>query len=878
MLGRCLRLWLSRNFKKSRHGRRPRFCPCLESLEGRITPVTVNLSASADDTLYQDPNGQLSNGAGQHFYAGDTVQTANFIRRGALKFNLAAVPVGSIVLSASLTLNMSKTISGAESVALHPALKNWGEGTSNAAAGGAGSGEGDGVQATSGDVTWLFTFFNSQRWSSAGGDFGPVSAATSVGGVGSYQWSGAGVIADVQQWVNNPAADFGWILTGNEASKGSAKQFDTKENANPADRPLLTITYTLPNPDLVVAKSHTGNFHNGDLADSYRITVSNSGFGPTTGTVTVTDTLPAGLTPTPADTGNVNGWAVATSGQTITATRADALAGGSSYPALNLTVSVANNAPGTLTNTATVAGGGQLNTANDSASDLTTITAVADLTITKTHNGNLRQGDSADIYTLTVSNIGLGPTAGAVTVTDTLPAGLAPAAVNIGTINGWSVSTSGQTITATRTDVLPSGANYPDLTITVTVSPTAPPSLTNTATIAGGGEVNTANDSAVDSTIIVQVADLAIAKIHTGTFSPGDAADAYTITVSNIGPAPTDGRLVTVIDTLPPGLSPTAADSGVVNGWLLTANGQTVTATRSDVLANGASYPPLSIVVSVGNTIALLVTNTATVAGGGEVITGNDTASDPTATTPVSDLTITKTHNGGFKQGDSADAYAITVNNIGTIATSGLVTVIDVLPAGLAPTAADIGTLGGWTVSVSGQIITATRGDVLASGANYPPLIVMVKVAVDAPASITNAATVAGGGELNTANDSARDVAAITQVADLTIAASHTGSFTSGNLNTYTITVRNIGAAASDGPVTVVDTLPAGLAYAGPAVINGWTVSVVGQTVTATRRDSLAAGAAYDALTLTVRAAGNCAGRRHQHGHRLRRRRGQHGE
>src|SRR4029077_7135596 len=126
--------------------------------------------------------------------------------------------------------------------------------------------------------------------------------------------------------------------------------------------------------------------------------------------------------PTAANTGIVNGWTVATSGQTITATRADVLGASSSYPPLIVTVSVANNAPGSVTNTATVAGGGELNSANDSASDPTTITAVADLTISKSHTGNFRQGDAADTYTLTVSNAGAGPTTGAVTVTDTLPA------------------------------------------------------------------------------------------------------------------------------------------------------------------------------------------------------------------------------------------------------------------------------------------------------------------------------------------------------------------------------------------------------------------------------------------------------------------------
>src|SRR5262249_47309116 len=72
-----------------------------------------------------------------------------------------------------------------------------------------------------------------------------------------------------------------------------------------------------------------------------------------------------------------NGWNVTTNGQTITATRSDVLAAGNSYPALTLTVSVANNAPATITNLATVAGGGEVNTSNDSASDPTTITPVS---------------------------------------------------------------------------------------------------------------------------------------------------------------------------------------------------------------------------------------------------------------------------------------------------------------------------------------------------------------------------------------------------------------------------------------------------------------------------------------------------------------------
>lgn len=832
----------------------------MESLENRATPTTINLAPVADNTLYQvptaDPAQQSSNGAGQNFYVGRTNQGNNDLRRGAIKFDLSAVPAGSTITSATLTLRMSRTISGAQNIALHRALMNWGEGTSNPPIS-----EGGGAPATTNDVTWFYTFFSTQSWTTPGGDFvATSSASTSVSGLGSYPWTGAGLTADLQQWRNNPATNFGWILTGNETSGGTAKQFDTKEHPTPTARPVLTVEYTEPAPPVwAITKNHVGDFRQGDAARVYTVIARNTGSGPTTGTATVVDPLPAGLAPTDANQGIINGWTVSFIGQTVTAIRSDVLAPASSYPALTITVRVANDAPPSVTNTVTVSGGGAINPA--SASDPTTIIQVADLTIGKSHTGNFRQGDVGNIYTLTASNSGPGPTAGTVTVTDTLPAGLTPTVTDPRIINGWTVTTIGQTITATRGDGLASGGSYPALTLTVSVSATAPASVTNTAAVAGGGELNTGNNSASDPTTIIQVADLTIAKSHVGTFNPGDLADIYTITVSNVGAAPTDGSVVTVTDPLPTGLTPTAANSGTINGWTVSFSGQTVSARRSDVLARGTSYPALIITVSVANDIALVVTNTATVAGGGEVNTANNTASDPTATRPVADLILGKRHTGNFRQGDAAGMYVLTVNNIGPGPTAGTVTVTDTLPTGLAPTAANNGILSGWTVTTNGQTITGTRGDVLASGSSYPALTLTVSVSATAPPSVTNTATVAGGGEVNTNNNNASDPTTITQVADLTLTKSHTGNFRRGDsAATYTITVSNVGAVPTDrSTVTVTDTLPTGLTLtaANSGTINGWSVSFRGQTVSASRGDVLAKGSSYPALTLTVRVDNN---------------------
>src|SRR5256885_387926 len=87
---------------------------------------------------------------------------------------------------------------------------------------------------------------------------------------------------------------------------------------------------------------------------------------------------------------------------TLTCTRSDALAASVSYAAITLTVDVATSAPASVTNSATVSGGGDTNTANDTATDPTTISPAGapDLTITKTHVGNFTQGQTGASYAL----------------------------------------------------------------------------------------------------------------------------------------------------------------------------------------------------------------------------------------------------------------------------------------------------------------------------------------------------------------------------------------------------------------------------------------------------------------------------------------------
>ena len=143
-----------------------------------------------------------------------------------------------------------------------------------------------------------------------------------------------------------------------------------------------------PLPDLTIAKSHTGNFAQGQIGARYVVTVSNSGAGakPEGTTVSVTDAPPSGLTIT-AMSGT--GWTCTT---LPTCTRNDALApGGASYPPINVTVSVAANAATPLSNSVSVTTTAtESSIGNNTTTDPTTIVAgtTGSLNVTRVGSGS----------------------------------------------------------------------------------------------------------------------------------------------------------------------------------------------------------------------------------------------------------------------------------------------------------------------------------------------------------------------------------------------------------------------------------------------------------------------------------------------------------
>ena len=215
----------------------------LESLESRtlLAAFTVQLSAARDNTIYSVPAGDQSNGSGQYIVAGGASETAA-AHRGLVLFGVdgAGIPDGSTILDAVLRMNLSQSVGGAASVSVHRLLKSWGESGSDAS-----GNEFEGAAALAFDATWLYSMFDGTVWSNPGGDFAGASASESLNALGTYEWTGGGLVGDVQLWLDNPGTDFGWLVKGAE-TPGNIKAFDSRDSGNSALSPVLEITYEEP--------------------------------------------------------------------------------------------------------------------------------------------------------------------------------------------------------------------------------------------------------------------------------------------------------------------------------------------------------------------------------------------------------------------------------------------------------------------------------------------------------------------------------------------------------------------------------------------------------------------------------------------------------
>ncbi|HUA58738.1 MAG TPA: nidogen-like domain-containing protein [Verrucomicrobiae bacterium] len=539
-------------------------------------------------------------------------------------------------------------------------------------------------------------------------------------------------------------------------------------------------------PALSVTSTHIGNFTPGQSA-SYTVIVANAaGAGPTSGTVILTDLVSAGLTLVSM---SGSGWSC-TSGQNF-CTRSDALAGGTSYPPITVTVNVSSTAASPQVNAATVSGGLSASASNSDAAIVTTlsvgtitenrpptsnagpyfITAGPDGALWFTEEsgnkiGRITTANTFSEYTISTANsqpIGItqGPdgnlwfcerngnkigritTAGVITEFSVPTASSQPVLIVAGPDgNLWFTEfAAGKIGRITPTGVvteMPLSHNY-DQPNGITVGPDGALWFTEYAGAANNiGRITTAG-------AITEFAVPANGAEPYGIVTGPDGALWFTeFNTNRVGRLTTNGvfkEYVLASSNSEPADIKVGPDGAL---WFT----QYASDQIGRIIPSGlvTEYPiatnisePLGIALGPDGAIWFCESNGNKI---GRIVIGG-------AVTPA--LYITKTHSGSFTAGQTG-AYTVTVSNAGDAATtSGLVTVTENPPAGMTVNSM---AGAGWTCPGS----TCSRSDALAPNASYPPITVSVNVAAGASSPLVNAVTVAGGG--STPN-SATDITAI---------------------------------------------------------------------------------------------------------------------
>lgn len=444
----------------------------------------------------------------------------------------------------------------------------------------------------------------------AGGDF-PCTADNVA--------PGQSLVLGVSTMLDADTAEGTEIVNAASVSSTTPDPVDTNNGSSDSGTTAIDV-------DLQISKTVTPATVNAGESAEFQLTVFNDGLSQATD-ITVTDTLPAGLTVDGAIAPPA-GTSCTVTGQDVTCTAASLAPGGTITVALP--VLVASTAPaGPLSNEATVT----TPTSSATISAGLTISRAVDLSLTKAlaTPGAKVAGVPFDI-TLNATNAGPS-SATNVRVIDTLPPGMT-------FVSGAGCTASGSQVTCEAATIDAGESNA--FTVTVLPSATTPAGvLTNNASVsADEGDTNGSDNSTSLDTEIEHHADLALTK--TDSIDPGTAGGTltYTLGVTNYGPSVATGVVVT--DTLPTGLTFVAGGSTSA----CTAAGQVVTCTLAGVSINPGESVSVGAAVLADASLPLgtVLTNVASVSGAGtDDDTANNSATETTTINAKADLTITKT-------------------------------------------------------------------------------------------------------------------------------------------------------------------------------------------------------------------------------------------
>jgi hypothetical protein len=141
---------------------------------------------------------------------------------------------------------------------------------------------GQGAAALNGDATWNSRFHSAVTptpWGSPGGDFdAAVSASTVVTRIlnTGYVWNSTdALVDDVQNWIDDPSSNFGWLLlNADEVTPATFRGFYSRQTATASLRPQLAVSYSL-----------AGDFDHDDVVDGDDLAVWKANVGAVTSAI-----------------------------------------------------------------------------------------------------------------------------------------------------------------------------------------------------------------------------------------------------------------------------------------------------------------------------------------------------------------------------------------------------------------------------------------------------------------------------------------------------------------------------------------------------------------------------------------------------------------
>ena len=607
----------------------------------------------------------------------------------------------------------------------------------------------------------------------------------------------AGATASRDIVVSTPDTIPGGTLT-NTATVTSSNDPDTSNNS------ASFVSSTNPSADLSLTKTTAPNPLVAGNQVTFTLTARNNGPSGATG-VQVVDDIPAVVTgPVGTATGG-GGGTCTTAGQRVTC----ALGAVSSGATVTITITGTVNGSSqdrNLTNTASITSATPTDPtqSNNTASSTAEISRNADVAVTLTATTpTVRAGEEAT-YRVDIRNNGPSDALNVI-VTGQVPDGLEPVEGS----SGGACTVVGRTVSC-LVAVLPSGA-VASLSFRARVLPSTPPGpISGTAYIgATTPDSNPANNSDPETITVVAAADLVAAKSASPTTFVAGGGVVYTLTATNNGPS--DATAVTVTDTIPGGVTISAADP---SSGSCTVTGQQVSCTAPRLAPDGVLTVRVRGTLPAGATGQL--SNTVSV---GSAVTdptpGNNTATVTSTIAQSADLRLSKLATPEVVQAGSAITYTLNVVNTGP-SNAAAVVLADDLPDGLTVLPDGVSAPAGVTCAVAADrgALSCQIGDLAAGASRTVTLTALVAGTTAQGTELTNTATLTS--PTPTQNPEGRTASVTTAVetsADLAITKSAlTESPIAGGRETYLLTVVNNGPSVARA-VTVTDELPGSVAY-----------------------------------------------------------------